>query len=188
MNYKQRFIRRIYRKLYAVIIGKFSPVKYARKIGVNFKDPSTVHIYGKVGWSTEPWLMTIGKNVHITENVRFIGHDGGTLLFRHIVPDLEITKPITVGNDVYIGNNVLIMPGVTIGNKVIIGAGAVVTRNIPDNSVAVGIPARVIKTADEYFEKIKRESLHLGHLKGEAKDRALMKYYNYKGNSKGIYF
>ena len=188
MNYKQSFIRRIYRKLYAAIIGKFSPVKYARKIGVNFKDPSTVHIYGKVGWSTEPWLITIGKNVHITENVRFIGHDGGTLLFRHIVPDLEITKPITVGNDVYIGNNVLIMPGVTIGNKVIIGAGAVVTRNIPDNLVAVGIPARVIKTADEYFEKIKRESLHLGHLKGEAKDRALMKYYNYKGNSKGIYF
>ena len=132
--------------------------------------------------------MTIGTNVHITDNVRFVGHDGGTLLFRHIVPDLEITKPITVGDDVYIGNNVLIMPGVTIGNKVIIGAGAVVTRDIPDNSVAVGIPARVIKTADEYFEKIQRESLHLGHLKGEEKDRALMRYYNYQGNSKGIYF
>jgi serine acetyltransferase len=80
------------------------------------------------------------------------------------------------------------MPGVTIGSKVIIGAGAIVTRDIPDNSVAVGVPARVIKTADEYFEKTQRESLHLGHLKGEEKDRALMKYYNYKGNSKGIYF
>lgn len=120
--------------------------------------------------------------------MRFVGHDGGTLLFRHLVPDLEITKPITVGDDVYIGNNVIILPGVKIGNKVIIGAGAIVSHDIPDNSVAVGIPARVIKTADEYFEKIQKESLHLGHLKGQEKDKALMKYYNYTGNSKGIYF
>lgn len=155
---------------------------------MNFEDPSTVKIYGKVSWSTEPWLISIGRNVFITNNVSFISHDGGTLLFRHLVPDLEITKPIKIGCDVYIGNNVLVMPGVTIGNKVIIGAGAIVSRDIPDNSVAVGIPARVIKTTDEYFEKIQNESLHLGHLKGEEKDRALMKYYNYTGESKGIYF
>ena len=182
------FSRKFYRKLYAIFVGGLKSLKYAQKIGVNFKDPNKVHIYGSVSWSTEPWLMTIGENVHITNGVKFIGHDGGTLLFRHLVPDLEITKPITVGDYVYIGNNVLIMPGVTIGNKVIIGAGAVVTRDIPDNSVAVGVPARVIKTADEYFEKIQRESLHLGHLKGEEKDKALMQYYGYKGKSKGIYF
>ena len=82
----------------------------------------------------------------------------------------------------------MIMPGVNIGNRVIIGAGAVVTRDIPDNSVAVGIPAKVIKTADEYFDKLKRESLHLGHLKGEEKDKALKKYYDYQGSSKGIYY
>lgn len=185
---KQNLLRKIYRKLYSVIIGRLNPLKFACKIGVNFKDPSKVHIYGSVSWSTEPWLMTIGEHVHITNGVKFVGHDGGTLLFRHLVPDLEITKPIKVGDYVYIGNNVLIMPGVTIGNKVIIGAGAVVTRDIPDNSVVVGVPAKVIKTADEYFEKIQRESLHLGHLKGEEKDKALMKYYGYTGNSKGIYF
>lgn len=185
---KQSLLRKIYRKLYSVIIGRLNPLKFACKIGVNFKDPSKVHIYGSVSWSTEPWLMTIGEHVHITNGVKFVGHDGGTLLFRHLVPDLEITKPIKVGDYVYIGNNVLIMPGVTIGNKVIIGAGAVVTRDIPDNSVVVGVPAKVIKTADEYFEKIQRESLHLGHLKGEEKDKALMKYYGYTGNSKGIYF
>lgn len=110
------------------------------------------------------------------------------MLFRDRVPDLEITKPITIGDNVYIGNNVIILPGVTIGSNVIIGAGAVVSRSIPDNSLAVGVPARVIKTADEYFEKIQRESLHLGHLKGQEKDRKLMEYYGYKGDSKGIYF
>ena len=61
------------------------------------------------------------------------------------------------------------------------------SKDIPDNSVAVGVPERVIKTADEYLEKLKKESLHLGHLKRQEKDKALMKYYGYKGNSKGIY-
>lgn len=107
--------------------------------------------------------------------------------YRNQVPDLEITKPIVVGNNVYIGTNAIILLGVTIGNNVVIGAGAVVTKDIPDNSVAVGVPARVIKTADEYLEKLKRESMHLGHLKGQEKDRALMEYYEYKGSSKGIY-
>ena len=126
--------------------------------------------------------------MHITDGVKFITHDGGTLLYRHLIPDLEITKPIVVGDNVYIGNNVIILPGVTIGSNVVIGAGAIVSRDIPDNSVAVGVPARVIKTADEYLEKLKKESLHLGHLKGREKDKALMEYYGYKGDSKGIYF
>lgn len=180
-------IKRYYRGIYSKIARKIAPIKYAKKVGVNFIGGG-LHIYGLVSWSTEPWIITLGNNVHITDGVKFITHDGGTLLFRNIVPDLEITKPIVVGNDVYIGNNVIILPGVTIGNKVIIGAGAVVTKDIPDNSVAVGIPARVIKTTDEYFEKIQKESLHLGHLKGQEKDKALMKYYNYSGDSKGIYF
>lgn len=126
--------------------------------------------------------------MHLTNGVKFITHDGGTLLYRKNIPDLEITKPIIIGDDVYIGNDVTILPGVIIGNNVVIGAGAIVTKNIPDNSVAVGVPAKVIKTADEYLEKIKSESLHLGHLSGEEKDLALKKYYGYTGVSKGIYF
>ena len=101
---------------------------------------------------------------------------------------MEITKPITVGDNVYIGNNVIILPGVNIGSNVVIGAGAVVSKDIPGNSLAVGVPAKVIKTADEYLEKLKKESLHLGHLKGKEKDDALKKYYGYTGDSKGVYF
>lgn len=165
----------------------FLPYKYIDKVGVNFKK-GTVHIYGNVFWGSEPWLITLGSNVHITNGVKFITHDGGTLLFRNQVADLEITKPIVVGNNVYFGNNVIVLPGVKIGNNVVIGAGAVVSKDVPDNSVAVGVPAKVIKTTDEYLEKLKKESLHLGHLKGQEKDRALMAYYGYKGDSKGIYF
>lgn len=178
-------IHSIFRIIRNKIWRAVNPLGYAKKIGVNMK--GNVYLYGNIGWSTEPWIITLGDNVHITDGVKFLTHDGGTLLFRDRVPDLEITKPIVVGNNVYIGNNTIILPGVTIGNNVIIGAGAVVSRNIPDDSVAVGVPARVVKSMDEYFNKIQSESLHLGHLVGLEKDIALKEYYGYTGDSKGIY-
>ena len=58
---------------------------------------------------------------------------------------LEFAKPIMVGNDVWIGGGVRVLPGVTIGDNVVIGAGSVVVHDIPSNSVAVGNPAKVIK-------------------------------------------
>ena len=160
------------------IYAKLFPIKYLKKIGLNFT-PGELHIYGQVDFATEPWIITLGKNVHITNGCKFLTHDGGVLILRHREPDLEITKPIVVGDNVYFGNNVIVLPGVTIGSNVIIGAGAVVTKDIPDNSVAAGVPAKVIKTLDEYFEKCQKESLHLGHLSGKEKDLALQKYYHY---------
>jgi acetyltransferase-like isoleucine patch superfamily enzyme len=139
-----------------------------------------VHFYGMPSgmFGTEPWLITIGNNVHITAGCAFITHDGGTLILRKELPDLEWTAPISIGNDVYLGLRTLIMPGVTIGNRCIIGAGSVVTKSIPDNSVAAGVPARVIKTTDEYFEDMKRKSLKCGHLIGEEKAKVLKKIFN----------
>lgn len=102
-------LRKYYRILYGKIIGTINPLKYAKKIGVNLGEG--VSLYGKISWGTEPWIITIGNNVHITNGTKFITHDGGTLLFRSEVPDLEITKPIKIGNDVYIGNDVIILPG-----------------------------------------------------------------------------
>lgn len=62
---------------------------------------------------------------------------------------LAFAKPVKIGNDVWIGGNVTILPGVTIGNNVVIGAGAVVTHDIPDNSLAMGVPARVVRQLDD---------------------------------------
>ncbi len=173
-----KVIGSIFREIYRKLLGRFNYEKYLRHLGVNFPNGG-VHVFGRVEWQTEPWIITLGKNVYITDGVKFITHDGSTLIFRQFTPDLEITKPIVVGDDVFIGNNTIILPGVTIGSKVVIGAGSVVSRDIPDNSLAVGVPARVVKTADEFYEKLQRESLHLGHLKGKEKDRALREYYGY---------
>lgn len=168
----------VFRVLYRRVLSKINYDKYLQHLGVNFTK-GTVHVYGHVDWQTEPWIITLGRNVYITDGVKFITHDGSTLIFRQYTPDLEITKPIVVGNDVFIGNNVIVLPGVTIGDNVVIGAGAVVSRDIPSNSLAVGVPARRIKSVDEFYGKLKEQSLHLGHLKGKEKDRALRAYYHY---------
>jgi acetyltransferase-like isoleucine patch superfamily enzyme len=159
------------------IYARINPIGFAKHLGVKIGE--NVHFYGMRPdmFSTEPWLISIGNNVHITAGCRFITHDGGTLILRKEVPDLELTFPISVGNDVYIGLNSTILPGVKIGNRVIIGAGSVVTKDIPDNSVAVGVPAHVIKTTDQFLQKAIANSLHLGHLSAKEKEKALKKYY-----------
>jgi len=62
---------------------------------------------------------------------------------------LEFAKPITIGNDVWIGGAAIICPGVTIGNGAVIGAGSVITKNIPDHVFAAGNPAKIIKNIDQ---------------------------------------
>ena len=63
------------------------------------------------------------------------------------------TAPVTIGNRVFIGAGAMILPGVSIGDDVIIGAGSLVTKDIPLNSLAIGHPARVVSTLEEYLQK-----------------------------------
>ena len=173
------------RSIRKALYKRWNPKKYAIKAGINYK---SFFVYGYVDWGTEPWIITLGENVHITDGVKFITHDGGTLLFRNRVPDLDVTRPITIGDNVYIGNGCILLPGVTIGNNVIIGAGSVVTKDVPDGVVVAGVPAKTIETMDEYFEKIQQKSNGFGNLVGEEKDKALRRYYQYGKKTKGIYF
>lgn len=88
--------------------------------------------------------VKFGNNVFIAPNCGFYTA-GHPLDYETRNKGLEYAKPIEVGNNVWIGGNVVVLPGVSIGDNVVIGAGSVVTKDIPSNSVAVGNPCRVIK-------------------------------------------
>lgn len=95
------------------------------------------------------WLIEIGDNVTIAPRAHILAHDASTKR------ELGYTKigRVTIGNHVFIGAGVIVLPNVHIGNHVVIGAGSVVSHDIPDNSLAAGNPAKVIGTYEAYMEK-----------------------------------
>lgn len=94
--------------------------------------------------------ILIGNNVLVASDVFIIDYNHGLspLTDNYLDNPLKISKGVTIEDGAWIGNNVLIMPGVEIGFKSIIGAGSVVTKTIPPYSIAAGNPAKVIKIYD----------------------------------------
>lgn len=95
-------------------------------------------------------------------------------------PNIDFFGIITVVNNVHIGTNATIMPGVNIGDNCIIGCDAVVTHDVPENSIVVGVPARVIETIDEYAEKHKYDfdyNVRQNHMNQEEKRRYIINKY-----------
>lgn len=86
--------------------------------------------------------IEIGENVAISHDVTIMDSDAHEGLWE----GYEKTKPIKIGNHVWIGTRVTILKGVTIGDNAIIAAGSVVTKNVPNNTIVAGVPAKVIKT------------------------------------------
>ncbi len=95
---------------------------------------------------SRPELITIEDNVDIGPNVMILTHDSS----RHCINPEEPVRfgRVHIKRNAYIGAGAIILPGVTIGEYAIVGAGAVVTRDVPPRSVAVGVPARVIKRVE----------------------------------------
>lgn len=138
-----------------------NPVTYWRQLGA--KIGNGCEIYASASLGSEPYLITIGNHVRVNSGVRFVTHDGGVWVLRGLavnndrysskIQNADLFGNISVGDNVHIGINSIIMPGVSIGDNCIIGCGAIVTRSIPSGSIAVGIPARVIETVEEYYLK-----------------------------------
>lgn len=170
-----RFLK-LFTAPFAMLHAKLNPVAYARKIGVRMG--KGVQIFGSsyAMFSAEPWLVTLGDNVTVSF-ATFLCHDGATIPFRKDYPDLDVTAPIVVGNDCFIGYHAIILPGVTIGDGCIVGAGAVVAKDIEPGMVVVGNPARVIMTREAYLEKARARSTGLGNIYGPAKHAAYRKYF-----------
>lgn len=133
---------------------KRDPLGYATRIGVEIGAGCKLGAIDRGTFGTEPYLVTLGRHVELTLGVRFITHDGAVWVFRDERPGIDVIAPIRVGNNVFIGMNSIVLPGVTIGDNVVIAAGAVVSGNIPSNSVFGGVPARRICSLDEYRERV----------------------------------
>lgn len=103
---------------------------------------------------TDPAYTAIGNNVWIV-GAWVSGHDGSVIMLnRAYGKKLDAVGPVIIKDDVFIGRGATILPGVTIGPRAIVGAGAVVSRDVPPNSVVAGNPATFIRTLDEHVERI----------------------------------
>ena len=117
--------------------------------------------------TTRPSLIEIGDNVDINDNFTIMTHDYGTYVFRNLYNDFVASSGrVKIGSNIYIGRDVTILKGVTIGDNCIIALGSVVTKDIPSNSVAAGVPCRVICSIEDYYKKRKKlqvdEAIDLG--------------------------
>lgn len=170
-------ISRIYTKLISIYLKlryRRDQVEYFRKLGVTFGH--NCRLVGINDFGREPFLITIGNHVSITTST-FITHDGGVWVFREQNPTIDIIKPIKIGNNVFIGADCLILPGVTIGDNVVLGARSVVTKDLADNGVYAGVPARFIKSIDDYWRGIEPHILNTKALSREEKEAFLKNLY-----------
>jgi len=162
-------IYKLLRRIERLFLWFLSPKAIARyfrykgevKIGVNCV------IFRTVSFGAEPYLVTIGDNVKISDEVIFSNHDGAIWVLRNlglVDEGSDVFGRIEIGNNVFIGVRSIILPNVSIGDNVVIGAGSIVTHDIPSNVVAAGVPAKVIKTIDEYAAKEKERCVSIKHL------------------------
>ena len=107
-----------------------------------------------------PHLLTIGRNVQITDGVTILTHDYSWSVIKGVHGEvLGNQAPVTIGDNVFIGMQAVILGGTTIGDNVIIGANSTVKGCIPSNCVAAGSPARPVCTLEEFYEKRKSKQL-----------------------------
>jgi len=163
--------------LFRYFLYRRDPIAFLRKKGMKIGENCRL-LCGMTAFGSEPYLIEMGDHVTITSSVAFITHDGGVWVFREQEPEIDVFGRIIIGNNVFIGLRSIIMPNVKIGNNCVIGAGSVVTKDIPDNSIAVGVPARVVNNLSNYREKIRPMESHIRNLPYEKKKSLLMETFS----------
>lgn len=167
----KRLMKKVFRgvrKSWLKLIYRFSPEwykkkypKYLKSIGIripdNYYEGGHGFIHPSVVFDGNDFsLISIGKNTTISVDVNFLTHDYSISKGLAAIGAGEsgrFLKPITVGENCFIGMRSILLPGATIGNNVIVGAGAVVKGTVPDGVVIAGNPAKVLCTTEEWARR-----------------------------------
>lgn len=156
-------IKRIINKLLYLLctLSNAWYIKYLRKKGILigtgciFRNRGTIRVD-----ITRPSLISIGNNVDFNKNFQLLTHDYATSVFIRKYGDfINSSGRVVIGNNIVFGTDVIVLKGVEIGDNCIIGAGSIVSNSIPANSVAVGRPAKVVCSIDEFYERRKQECI-----------------------------
>lgn len=144
-------MKRIFNKLLDLFYlstrdGIFNARRKGVKVGTNCRIYTTT-------FGSEPWLIEIGNKVTVTAGVRILTHDGSTWLFNDKKGRRFLYRKTIIKNNVFIGTNSIIMPGVIIEDNVIVAAGSVVTKSVPSGVIIGGNPAKIIGDFDTYKAK-----------------------------------
>ena len=163
---------------YKSLLSDRKYILYLRKKGVMIGEDC--EIYKTANFGSEPYLISLGNHVRVNAGVQFITHDGGYWVLRdpqsgygETFKNADYCAMIHVADNVHIGTNVIIMPGVNIGKNSVIACGAVVTHDVAPNTIVGGIPAKPIETLEEYAKKAKEKYIESKHMTQKEKEGVL---------------
>lgn len=151
-------------KVLQKLLSMKSIIKYYRHKGITIGNDC--EIYNVTFDNGRPYLIEIGDRVTLT-NCTLLSHDASC---KKYVKKSKVGK-IKIGNNSFIGWGAIVLPNVKIGENCIVGAGCVVSKNIPDNSIVIGNPCRIIGNINDFKDK------HINNMK---KHPVYNKYWKYK--------
>jgi acetyltransferase-like isoleucine patch superfamily enzyme len=151
-----RLLEKIYLRFF--VSSGFGYAAYLKKKAVLHSQGDNCFI-SKAANIPDPHLIKLGDNVWITSGCQLLCHDASVIMINIMRSGhRDRVGPIVIGSNSFLGNNVIVLPGTTIGSKTIVGAGSVVTKDIPENSVFAGNPARFVCDFEDYVLRIENDT------------------------------
>jgi acetyltransferase-like isoleucine patch superfamily enzyme len=149
------------------------PIRYFRSQGVEIGEDVEIFGANLFTFGSEPYLVSIGNEVTISHQVDFITHDGGLRIARSGLPGAYLYGRIQIGDRCFLGAHCVLLPGARVGAGSVIGSGSIVTGEIPPGVVAIGAPAKPVKTAEEYIQSKRNLWVDTSGLTPDAKKELL---------------